>query len=427
MRHVQPGDLLAGRYRLRNVIGRGGMGVVWLAADGLLNRDVAIKETVRPPQLDDSEWDALRERSLREARTAAGLNHPGIVSIFDVLEEEGRPWMVMQLVPFPSLGDLVRASGPLSPAATAQVGLQILAAIRAAHAAGVLHRDVKPANVLVGQDGEVVLTDFGLAVADGSPHVTMAGQVIGSPAFMSPECARGEPAMPASDLWSLGATLYAAVEGRAPFERDGMIAVLTAIASDSPAAPSRAGQLWPVINGLLCKDPRDRLDADTTEHMLHRVAASAGPVAEAAVLPVPATVAVSEADQLRADTRQFDAGSSLAGPAVSTAGAAGTHGRPRRSPASAWLAGAVLGALAIVAIVLIGAYLAPGSAAGRHLTTPPSTTHPASPLVRSRTGPASASAAGRQHHHAPACRHRHRGKDNHHGNGNGQGDGGDDG
>jgi serine/threonine protein kinase len=295
----QPGDLIAGRYRLRGVIGRGGMGVVWLAADELLDREVAIKEAVRPPEVDDAEWDILRERSLSEARTAARLNHPNIVGVFDILEQDGRPWLVMQLVPFPSLSDVIQRSGPLSPGHAARVGLSVLSAIQAAHSAGVLHRDVKPGNVLLGPDNQVVLADFGLAVTDGSPHATRTGLIIGSPSYMSPERARGEPPSGAADLWSLGATLYAAVEGRDPFERNGSTAVLAAVISDDPDAPYRAGPLWPVISGLLEKDPRQRLTADQAQWMLQPVAdtddaiylpddaTQLAPASHTAVLPAP--------------------------------------------------------------------------------------------------------------------------------------------
>ena len=287
MKAAQPGDVLAGRYRLRGVIGQGGMGIVWLAGDELLARDVAIKEAIRPAQFDESDWAVLRERSLREARTAAQLNHPNIVGVYDVFEQDSRPWLVMQLVPFPSLRDVVVNGGPLQPVEAAQVGLRVLAAIQAAHAAGILHRDVKPANILLGPDDQVYLTDFGLAVADSNPGVTMAGVIMGSPAYMAPERARSLAASPATDLWALGATLYAAVEGRDPFERNGTMAVLTAIVADEPDAPELAGPLWPVINGLLQKDPQDRLDASETEHLLRglcdsRAAATTPGLAEAA-------------------------------------------------------------------------------------------------------------------------------------------------
>src|SRR5215472_11422696 len=262
---AQASELVAGRYRLQSVIGRGGMGVVWLAADELLRRAVAVKEVVWPPELGDEERDTLPERALREARTAARLDHPNIVRVFDVAEHDDRPWIVMQLVPYRSLRDVVAEGGPLTAEQTARIGLSILSAITAAQAAGILHRDVKPGNVLLGPDDDVVLTDFGLAVADGSTTVTSSGLVLGSPAYMAPERARGERVTFAADLWSLGATLYAAVEGRDPFQRNGTLAVLTAIATDEPDRPERAGPLWPVISELLRKDPAARPPAPQVE------------------------------------------------------------------------------------------------------------------------------------------------------------------
>ena len=248
------------------------MGVVWLAGDELLHRDVAVKEILWPPQLDTAERETLRQRALREARTAARLNHPHIVGVYDVIEDDGRPWIVMQLVAYRSLSDAMRDDGPLPPGRAAQVGLRILAALRAAHEIGVLHRDVKPGNVLLGPEDQVVLTDFGTAIADGSPTLTTSGVLIGSPSYMAPERARGEAAGPAADLWSLGATLYAAVEGRPPFDRDGTLAVLTAVVSDEPDPPRRAGPLWPLIAGLLRKDPCARLSAAEAEPLLLGVA-----------------------------------------------------------------------------------------------------------------------------------------------------------
>jgi hypothetical protein len=275
MSAAEPGDLVAGRYRLRTILGRGGMGVVWLAVDELLDREVAVKEIQWPPQLDAKEREKLRQRALREARTAARLDHPNIIGVHDVLVEDERPWIVMQLARYQSLSDVVRDGGPLAPVRAAHVGLQILAAIRAAHAAGVLHRDVKPGNVLIGPGDRVVLTDFGMAIADGSPTLTTTGILIGSPSYMAPERARGERATPAADLWSLGATLYAAVEGRPPFSREGTMAVLTAVVSAEPDPPQRAGPLWPVISGLLRKDPAARLNAAEAERMLLRVTGGA--------------------------------------------------------------------------------------------------------------------------------------------------------
>ncbi len=294
MNAVQPGELVAARYRLRSVIGRGGMGVVWLATDELLHRDVAIKEVIWPPQLDEQERDTLRQRVLREARLAARLDHPNIVRIYDVAEHDYRPWIVMQLVPYRSLHDIVRETGPLSPRQAASIGLRILAAITAAHAAGILHRDVKPGNVLLGPDSHVVLTDFGLAIADGSTRVTTSGLVLGSPAYMSPERAHGQRATLASDLWSLGATLYAAVEGRDAFDRNGALAVLTAIATDEPDRPVHAGPLWPVISGLLRKDPAARPSADQVEQDLRGIAGD--PEVGRPALPAYLTVPLSTAE-----------------------------------------------------------------------------------------------------------------------------------
>ena len=351
---VQSGDLLARRYRLREVIGRGGMGVVWAATDELLNRDVAIKESIRPPDLDDAEWAELRERSLSEARTVARLSHPNIVGVFDIFEHDGQPWLVMQLLPFPSLRDVVQSRGPLSPARAAQVGLCLLSAIRAAHAAGILHRDVKPGNALLGPDDQVVLTDFGLAVSSGSPHATGSGLIVGSPAYMSPERARGWPAGPAADLWSLGATLYAAVEGRDPFQRGGTEAVLAAVLTSDPDAPLMAGPLWPVISGLLRKDPRTRLTAEQTQRMLTAVA---GPGRRAA-LPV-------DAARLGTATRA----PTLAVPASE---ARGTGTRRARM--------LTVGILATVIAVASGAFLAAGELA-RHHAAVPSVSRSAGPVL----------------------------------------------
>lgn len=238
----EPGALVAGRYRLRAVVGRGGMGVVWRATDELLRRDVAVKEIIWPPQLGEAGQGKLCQRALREARTAARLDHPGMIRVYDFVEDGGWPWIVMPLMHCPSLGEVVRERGPLPPRRAAWIGMQILDALQAAHAAGVLHRDVKPGNVLLGPEDQVVLTDFGMAIADGSTALTTPGVLIGSP-YMSPERARGEPATRAADMWSLAAALYTAVEGRPPFDREGALAVLTAVVSAVPGPLMRAGPL----------------------------------------------------------------------------------------------------------------------------------------------------------------------------------------
>ncbi|HEY0718435.1 MAG TPA: protein kinase, partial [Streptosporangiaceae bacterium] len=255
--------------------------MVWRARDELLHRDVAVKEIVLPPHLEPAERDVARQRALREAQMAARLSHPNVVGIYDVVVEDDRPWIVMELVPYRSLRELVMADGPLSPGQAAQVGLGILAALKAAHARGVLHRDVKPANVLLAPGGRVVLTDFGIARATDSPVLTGTGVLVGSPSYIAPERARGGPAAASADLWALGACLYAAVEGRPPFDREGALASLTAVVTDEPDPPARAGPLWPVISGLLRKDPEERLSADQAGQLLEQLTpAEAEPWAE---------------------------------------------------------------------------------------------------------------------------------------------------
>jgi eukaryotic-like serine/threonine-protein kinase len=277
------GRLIAGRYRLQDPIGRGATGVVWRGRDELLHRDVAVKEVLvtagqAPGDSRRTIGAASYQRTLREARAAARLSHPCVVTVFDILDEAGSPWIVMELICGRSLDHVIAEDGPLPPRHAAQVGASLLSALAAAHAAGVLHRDVKPANVLVAGDGRVVLTDFGIAKIGADPGLTQVGMVVGTPGFTPPERVRGEPATPASDLWSLGATLYAAVEGRGPFERPGGIAAVCAgvAAEEPPRAPS-AGSLAPVIDALLRRDPGARPDAATTAALLADAAASPAP------------------------------------------------------------------------------------------------------------------------------------------------------
>src|SRR5690349_19674986 len=233
--------MIAGRYRLESTLGSGGMGTVWRAQDELLCRLVAVKEVDPPADVTADEGRTLRERTLHEARIAARLAHRNVVTIYDVVEDGGRPWIVMELVDARSLRDVVEHAGPLTPQQTARIGSQLLSALRAAHALGIVHRDVKPGNVLIDRDGRAVLADFGIARTLDSPSVTRSGVIVGSPAYTAPERARGERGGPASDLWSLGATLYAAVEGRPPYQRDGAWATMNAVATQEPDPPSRAG------------------------------------------------------------------------------------------------------------------------------------------------------------------------------------------
>ncbi|GLY91367.1 serine/threonine-protein kinase [Actinoallomurus iriomotensis] len=308
------GSVLARRYRLLGQVGRGGMGRVWRAHDDLLHREVAVKEVIFPPGLTDSDREVLVERTLREARSAARLSHPGIVTVHDVVEEDDRPWIVMELVRARSLQEVIDDDGRLPAAKVADIGSQMLAALRVAHASGVLHRDVKPANVLLdaGPDGtnRVVITDFGIARVSGDATLTQTGLVLGSPAYIAPERARGEGASPASDLWALGATLYAACEGRSPHDRVDAMAALASVLHEQAPPPRYAGPLTPVLEGLLVKEPTERMTADQAAADLARAARGEthafgetrrdGPGSTVRVsLPTPADPAAQNGDATR--------------------------------------------------------------------------------------------------------------------------------
>src|ERR687897_108351 len=250
--------IIADRYVLGAPLGRGGMGVVWRAQDGVLGREVAVKEGVFPPTMPQEERRPAQARVLREARAAARLNHPGVVTLYDVLQDRGGTFIVMELVKAPTLADLVRAEGPLPPERVAELGGQLAGALEAAHAAGIVHRDVKPGNVMVPPRGMAKLADFGIASLQGDPQLTSTGLVIGSPAYMAPEQAKGEESGPPVDFWALGATMFYAVEGEPPFDRGTSIATLAAVVNDQPRTPRRAGPLGPLVTALLAKDPGSR-------------------------------------------------------------------------------------------------------------------------------------------------------------------------
>lgn len=323
------------RYDLLEQIGSGGMGIVWRAHDTLLQREVAVKEIRFPAGTNEDEREILRKRVFREARAAARLAHPSVVTVYDVIEEDGQPFIVMELIDAPSLTDVVRLDGPLQPARAAAVALDILSALEVAHAAGVVHRDIKPSNVMVPASGHCELADFGIASVQDDPSVTSTGLVLGSPAYMAPEQGSRGVTSPASDLWSLGATLFFAVEGTPPFEGDGALPTLSAVLHDAPREMVHGGPLTPIITGLLTKDPDRRPTHRVVRAELERVvahAAAATPATRVESGPYPAEPRADDTLQL-VRTEQLAAASVLvpapvpqiAGPVVAGAGAGSSY------------------------------------------------------------------------------------------------------
>ncbi|QEU96038.1 serine/threonine-protein kinase [Streptomyces kanamyceticus] len=379
------GRLLAGRYRVVAQLGRGGMGVVWRAVDEVLHREVAVKELRTFTDAAGGELADLRLRMQREARAAARVRHPGVVAVHDVAEEDGRPLIVMELVEGPSLDDVLRERGTLEPREAAAVGAKVMEALAAAHRAGVLHRDVKPGNILLENPqalgsarageaplGRVVLTDFGIATmedpGDGSStHLTRSGELIGSLDYLAPERAQGHDPGPASDVWALGATLYAAVEGDSPFRRTSTWSTLTAIVVDPLPEPRRSGPLTPVLRQLMDKDPQARPDAAAACALLATVAAAAGDVGTAALREAPGARPRTERSIPNTpppgfgpppgDTRQPVPPASVPqGPPAVHLGATRTTQRPRRGRAllAAVAVAVVLAATGVTVAVLNG-------------------------------------------------------------------------
>ncbi|MFF4433693.1 serine/threonine-protein kinase [Streptomyces sp. NPDC001513] len=328
--------LIAGRYRLLSRLGEGGMGTVWRARDETLHREVAVKEVRAPAHLRAGDIARMYSRLEREAWAAARIPDRNVVTVHDVAMEDDRPWIVMELIRGQSLADLLRAEGPLTPRHAAHIGAEVLSALRAAHAVGVEHRDVKPANVLLAEDGRVVLSDFGIAVVEGSTALTLTGEVVGSPEYLPPERALGRPSGPESDLWSLGVMLYAAVEGISPFRQDSALSTLRAVVDEEPPVPTRAGPLAPVIAGLLRKEPAERTSAAEAAEALRGIAHEPDATTTAArVLPAPEVPAAPAAPTEPMEPATAEAPVPTGVPEATTTAepaAAATHASP--APAS---------------------------------------------------------------------------------------------
>ncbi|MFF5260822.1 serine/threonine-protein kinase [Actinomadura viridis] len=387
--------VLAGRYRLVRRLGAGGMGVVWSGRDDVLGRDVAVKELLLPDHLGPEQREQAARRALREARASALLRHPSIVTVHDVVMDEGRPCIVMDLLPGRSLDAVVADDGPLAPERAARVGIEVLGALRVAHAQGVLHRDVKPANIFLRDDGRAILTDFGIASLEGDATLTQEGSLLGSPAYMAPERVQHAPSGPPSDLWSLGATLYTLVEGRSPFARATLMGTLGAVLADEPAPPRDAGPLGPLLMAMLAKDPASRPSAEATESSLRALAAGRQPLPSfpppsdplpsaplpSAPLPSPPSSAAAHATG-----PQGSHGRDGGGPGQPTVPSA-HPGRTGKSGV-AWVIGAVTVACAAVAAAVIAIVALDGPSGPSSGRTAPAAAPSRSAPAASGTAPA---------------------------------------
>ncbi|MBB2909850.1 serine/threonine protein kinase [Streptosporangium becharense] len=363
--------VLAGRYRLLDPLGEGGSGTVWRAADEMLGRDVAIKEIRFPPDLDPARRQEVTTTALREAHLAARLKHPSIVTVHDVVIEQDRPWIVMELLSGASLDRTVRDRSPLPARQVARVGAGILSALITAHAAGVIHRDVKPGNVFLTRTGKAVLTDFGIAVVDGEATVDRTGRLVGSPNYIAPERLRGERGGPVSDLWSLGATLYFAVEGVPPHPAATPVAAIGRVLTEPPRPPERAGPLAPLLMLMLDPAPEARPSFDAVAHALGELtagraagsvtpgSATTGPVASHTASPV----STGSASPGPASAGSVPMGSAGSAELSSTARFPSEHPRPvpaNPAPNSRrtllWITAEVAG-VAVVAGATLGAVL----------------------------------------------------------------------
>jgi eukaryotic-like serine/threonine-protein kinase len=406
-----PERIVADRYLLERPLGKGGLGVVWLARDRLLDREVAVKEISFPATLSEHERDSLRAGVLREARAAARLVHPGVITVYDVLSEQDRTFIVMELITAPTLAEIVARWGPLPPERVARIGLQVAYALQAAHQAGIVHRDIRPANVMVAADGTTWLADLGIASLREDPTLTAGGLAVGSPIYLAPEQARGGDSGPEVDLWGLGATMYYAVGGRAPFVRASSLATTAAVISGPPQPPRRAEALAPIIMSLLAEDPAARPALRQVRIRLARIAAlGQQPAAARAAVPVapPDLFTPIPRRELPAEEATHGTAQSTGVP-ESPASPAGRDGHREARP---WrVALAMLGAaVAVVLVVALTGQLGDGgSSAGRgatptHATSPPMTSPTVSTAPQTTAPGADASRTTSPPRHPPESR-----------------------
>jgi serine/threonine protein kinase len=349
------GRVVAGRYRLISRIGTGAMGVVWRAYDERLNRTVAIKKLLLQPGLPEDEAAEAVARCMREGRIAARLHHANAIAVYDVVDEDGAPCLIMEYLPSKSLAQVLGERGPLDPIEVARIGALSAAALSAAHQAGIVHRDVKPGNILLGDDGSVKITDFGISRAADDVTVTKTGMIAGTPAYLAPEVAVGKDPTPASDVFSLGSTLYTAVEGEPPFGlSDNTLGLLHRVAAGRIFPPQQAGPLTDVLIAMLAADPEDRPSTPKTRELLAAVGRGEEPSLDR-IRPMP-FLPMDEPTRLTGTRTQL-----VAGP-TEMVRRQGTHpGRPPVAPPAKdrsraimlGVAGALLAALVAVGIVLL--------------------------------------------------------------------------
>jgi eukaryotic-like serine/threonine-protein kinase len=347
----EPMALIADRYRLQHVVGSGGMGVVWQAWDERLERPVALKQLHRQSGTSPAAAELANKRAMREARLTARLSHPHAVPVFDVVEQEGQLWLIMQFIPSITLAAVLEEGGPLQPDEAAQVGAEVASALSAAHAVGIVHRDVKPRNILIAEDGTALISDFGIAHALGDATLTTRGMIHGTPAYLAPEVARGNEANFASDVFSLGATLYSAMEGSPPFGTDeNSMALLHRVASGQFPPPQHSGVVTPVILEMLSTDPEARPSMRTVADSLARLAAGSRPTAgdETPTSPAPAEAATAGA---------VDAGLSTTAPSPSSVPSPAPKNRDQDSTEPQRKYG-LAAAVAIVVVFAIGILIA---------------------------------------------------------------------